>query len=380
MQLKSNIFSKSAASGEIFKDERVLYSEFVPEELPFRETQINELVFSFKPVMTGLKPSSLLVFGSTGTGKTVTVKFVLKQLSEASDRAKSLHVNCFEYNSRQAVLAQIASFLGFPVPRRGIGADEAYSKILEGLKKCNFVPIIVFDEADQLLNNGELNKLLYDLLRANEHSVQKNFFGVVLISNNQNLRAMLDDRTRSSFASDTIAFSRYSPVQLKEILGKRAELAFFPRALEKEIINVAAAHAAKLGGDARIAIESLLKAGKAAEKEGSSMVKLGHLRIAFDSIDYGFGRKKLLHLNEHQKIVLKILLEKEQVFSGELFKEFLKNSKTNLTQRHFRGIVSQLEKDRVIKSQSIEKGIRGKTKQFSLSVPKELAMEAINEK
>jgi cell division control protein 6 len=148
--MPKNIFA-DAEEGEIFRDEKFLYPEFVPERLPYRDAQIDEMVHAFQPVLKGGKPQNVFVFGASGTGKTVTVKYVLRELEAFSNRAKGLYLNCFEYNTRQAVLNQICVFLGVPVPRRGIATDEVYSELLLALKKADFVPLIVLDELDQLM-------------------------------------------------------------------------------------------------------------------------------------------------------------------------------------------------------------------------------------
>ena len=72
----------------IFKDERFLYPEFVPERLPFRDKELSDLMFCFKPASLGRKPTNIFIYGKPGTGKTVTLKFVLNELEEYSDRVK----------------------------------------------------------------------------------------------------------------------------------------------------------------------------------------------------------------------------------------------------------------------------------------------------
>ncbi|MFA4906891.1 MAG: AAA family ATPase [archaeon] len=375
---KSNIFSSGEESRPLFNDERSLYPEYLPERLPHREPQISELVYAFKPVLSGLRPRNVFVYGSTGTGKTATVRYVLRELEEHSQRAKSIYLNCFEFGSRQSVLAAITNFLGIAVPRRGIGADETYTKLLEGMKKCKFVPFIVLDEVDQLLSGNDGSKLLYDLLRITEYG--KAYFGLIAISNDFSLSANLDPRVKSSLAEQSIVFERYSPKQLKDILSQRSSLAFAEGSLEKDVIPLAAAHAAKLGGDARIGIECLWKAGKAAEKEGAEKVSVEHLRSAFSEIETSPGRKLLKHLDENQKILVGILVEKDRLNSGELFREFNSRSKKKITDRRFREIASELAESGLLKAIPQVKGKRGKTRVFSLAVSKEFAKGELENK
>jgi cell division control protein 6 len=362
-----NIFSRKTKINEIFKDERVLYPEFLPENLPHREKEIDSLAFCLKPVASGKKPLNAVVLGSSGTGKTVSVKFVLSQLEEFSGRAKTLYINCFGFNTRNSVLSLIANFLGAAIPRRGLSSDEIYSRTIDYLKKCGFVPIIVLDEADQLILRQEGSKLLYDLLRTAE--LEGIRFGIILISNNFLLTSRLDPRIKSSLSEQLIIFEKYSPMQLKDILGERAALAFCEGSLGKDVINVAAARSAKLGGDARIGIESLLKAGRIAEKENASKVSLSHLKKAFSLMDSSLLSKTFPFLSEQEKILLKLISSFDGVYSGELFREYSK-LKNHLELRQFRVIISKLESMNLISAPLVEVKPRGKSRFISLKVPK----------
>ena len=366
--MPQNIFSRTEKKEKrVFKDERFLYPEFVPERLPFRDSEIDSLVFALNPVTKGAKPQNIFVCGPTGVGKTVAVKFVLKQLEEFSDRAKASYFNCFEFNSRHSILSGIANLLGAAVPRRGIATDETYTKLIELLKKATFTPIAVLDEADQLPRE-ELSSLLYDLLRVTEQ--QKNHICVVLVSNDEGFTASLDARVKSSLSPQAISFSAYSPQQLKQILQERSEFAFQKNALPADVVSVAAAHAAKLGGDARIAIESLLRAGREAERENSATVELKHLRKAFESVDAASSLKSLKFLGDDEKLLLSIVSSKQSIASGEIYSLYKKKSKAPLSERRLRDLMNGLEQKRLVKSELLDLGNKGKTKQFSCSVEK----------
>ncbi len=373
--MKKSIFAKQAKERQIFKDEKYLYPEFVPERLPHRDSQIDSLAFAFNPVTTGGKPHNVFCCGGTGVGKTACVKFVLNELQEYSDRAKSLYLNCFEFDTRQAILARITNFLGHPVPRRGLGTDETYTKMLEVLRKIDFTPIIVLDEVDQLVNKLDGPKLLYDLLRVIEYERAR--FGLAIISNDPALTSRLDPRIKSSLTEETIFFEKYAPVQLKDILKGRAQYAFLPNVLGDDVIPVAAAHAAKLGGDARIAIESLWKAGREAERENAEKVELKHLKKAFESVTAISALKVLKHLGENEKLLLKIIAEAEVISSGELYKKYSEKAKEKITERRQRDFLLSLEKQNLINAAPVSLGNRGRTRQFSLRVPRETLLKEL---
>lgn len=367
IEVSNNIFS-SIGGNEIFRDEKFLYPEFVPERLPFRDAQIDEIAHALKPVLRGGRPQNLFVFGPSGTGKTVTVKYVLRELEKFSDRAKGLYLNCFEFNTRQAILSKACNFLGVPVPRRGIATDEVYSELLSALKRSDFTPIIVLDELDQLLQGGIASNILYDLLRVVEF--QKSRLGIVIISNEGSLVSGLDSRVRSSLLHLPVEFVPYKPAQLKEILRERAKYAFHDSVLERDVINVAAAHAAKNNGDARLAIESLLRAGRIAVRTKSSKVKVLHLKNAFDSIHSRSLDKAKDFLDKNEKTILRMLCKKDNVFSGALFKEFSGKTGNALTQRSFRKKLNRLESLKLVSMELKEKGMRGRTRIIKLAQPR----------
>lgn len=376
--MERNIFEKKGQLHDIFKDERFLYPEFLPEKLPHRDSEIDSLVFALKPVLAGKKPENVFVTGKSGTGKTVTIKFVLNELHEYSDRAKSLYINCFEFNTRHAVLSAVTNFLGMAVPRRGIATDEVYSRLLSALNNIDFTPIIVLDEVDQLFSDNDASRLFYDVLRVVEHG--KNSFGLIFVSNDSAFLSKLDLRVKSSLGQETIAFNPYTPQQLKDILHERCQYAFHSNVLENEVINVAAGHAAKSNGDARIAIDCLLKAGREAERENALKVSVGHLKKAFLMVDSAPLKKAISFLNETEKIVLKILAEsgENEIISGKLYEKYCSVAQEPLTLRRFRDIVSDLEKQGLLKTEEIMHEVKGRTRKITITVPKNLALQELS--
>jgi len=367
-----NLFSTASKEQILFRNEQYLYPEFVPDTLPHRDAEIDTLVYALNPVLRGGKPNNLFVYGPTGVGKSVCIKRVLDDLEEHSDRAKSLYLNCFEFESRHAILTQITNFLGMPVPRRGIATDETYTKLLEAMKKIDFTPILVLDEADQLVDSTETSKLLYDLLRIVQY--QKARFGLVIVSNDATFTSKLDARVRSSLAAESLCFSPYTSQQLKAILQERADRAFHPEALDKEIVGVAAAHAGKMGGDARIGIESLWKAGREAERSNSSKIRITDLKKAFEIIDAVPVAKIVKHLNEQERVLLKLITDTDKILSGDLYQKYSLSTKNPLTQRRVREFLSQLERNNLIYAPIISLGNKGKTKEISLKVSKEVLL------
>ena len=53
---------------------------YIPETLPHRGKEINELASVLVTALRGETPSNVFIYGKTGTGKTAVTKFVGKEL------------------------------------------------------------------------------------------------------------------------------------------------------------------------------------------------------------------------------------------------------------------------------------------------------------
>lgn len=356
--MPSNLFARSSLH-ELFADESWLYPEFLPERLPHRDAQIASLVSALQPAARNQKADNVFCFGRTGTGKTSTVKFVVRELTAFAKSVKSLYVNGFEYGTRHAALAAIASFFSVPVPRRGIGTDEILHSLKTRVSKLAWNAVIVLDEADQWANDSENQRLFYDLARHQELSGMK--IALVMLSNDADLLVRLEDRVRSSLGQSRLEFPSYLPVELKDILRERALHAFRPNAFEADAINVAAAVGAKNGGDCRLAIQSLLAAGRLAEKENAPVVSGEHVSRISGSVTPRPIEKAAAFLSEHEKLVLSFLLD-EEMSAGELHRLFCAKSSSPLSDRAFRDVLSGLVKKKVVLVRLVAKGRRGRSR------------------
>jgi archaeal cell division control protein 6 len=349
----ANIFNTSSEN-HILKDERFFYPEFVPEKLPFRDEEIEELVFSLKPLSQGKKPTHLFIYGPPGTGKTVSLKFVLKELEEFSDRVKGIYINCFEYSSRHTILAKLTNFFGYPVSERGISTEEIFDRFVAVLKTKKITPFIIFDEAEQLLNEDS-KKLLYDLSRLSEQF--KINIGLAFISNDNFFLSKLDDRIRSSLQASSVSFEKYTHVELKEILNERAKFAFYPNAVSEGVIGLCAAHASKNMGDARIAIDVLLKSARIAERSNSKKIEEIHVRKAFMQ-EKAVKVEVTSTLSSQESLVLEFISKKNGVNSGEIYLAL----KKSYAERTLRQAISDLEEKKLIRSEKIQKGKGGSSR------------------
>ena len=120
---------------KVFKNEEVLSSEYVPELLPHRETQIKQVASNLEPAAYGKKITNTFVFGGPGIGKTATAKFIFRKFEEEYQNVKPVYLNCWDFNTSIAVLSELTIQLGWPVQRRGWGKDEIMNRFVEALTK-----------------------------------------------------------------------------------------------------------------------------------------------------------------------------------------------------------------------------------------------------
>jgi cell division control protein 6 len=327
---------------QVFKREEALLPEFLPDKLVHRAEEISSIAYAIKPALRGMKPSSLMITGDPGVGKTTCVKHVLQELSEGTQKAKPIYINCWQHSSKQAVLSKIGEELGEAMPRRGVSADEVYERVLEVISKRKVIPIVALDECDQLFREGE-EKVLYNLSRAGELR-EGAAIGLLLVSNRRDLLARLDARTKSSLLISPLEFQKYSPIEMKEILSERARVAFFD--CPKEVIAVSAAIAMKKGGDVRVGLNCLLQAGRSAERRNKvvSVQDLPRENAGESAGKHSLDSGKEELLSPGEKRVLNALRElsknSSEVKSGELYALLAKGG---YGERAARDSVSSLE-------------------------------------
>ncbi|MEM4554543.1 MAG: AAA family ATPase [Candidatus Anstonellaceae archaeon] len=351
----ANIFSSIAGKGRIFRNESALLSDFLPQQLPGREKELRQLAYCLLPVSQNRQPQHALLIGPPGTGKTSAAKLVLQQLEQYTNHACTLYLNCWEYSSRFAVLSALADALKEPMPRRGIAADEVFSRIVEIAKKEEKIPVVVLDEVDRLHASYEGVQVIYDLCRAGEAYHLKT--AVIAITNDEEFHAKLDPRIRSSFVQNTIFFPPYTVAQLKEILSSRAQLAFDPLAVEQDVIALCAAVAFKKGGDARVALSLLHRAGQQAEREGADKVSIDHVRKAQDALQLSKAERKFEDLDELEKKIVEAA--RGGILSGQLYAKLSGMAQ----ERAIRNRIEKLVKSGILRTEEVRIG-KGKTRKI----------------
>ena len=111
--LDESIFQPYLNSKRIFQRNReILRPSYIPDELPHRQEQINQLASILVTALKGDRPSNVLIFGKTGTGKTASVKYLGKEIRKADsefNRVSYLYMNCEVVDTQYGVLQNIGN-------------------------------------------------------------------------------------------------------------------------------------------------------------------------------------------------------------------------------------------------------------------------------
>ncbi len=390
----------------LFKNKGVLLAGYSPENIPYRDKQIEQVASILAPVLIGQKSSNLFVYGKTGTGKTLTIQYVNRELlNRAKDSDNPLRIEYINCKMKKVVdteyrlLAQLIKNLGGTIPATGLPTTEVHNKFLatlEGLREKGV--IIILDEVDTLVKKIS-DEFLYSLTRINSE-LPKTRVTIVGISNDLRFLDNLDPRVRSSLSEEEIVFPPYDAVQLKEILGQRASEAFKDNVVDPVAISKCAAFAAREHGDARRALDLLRVAGELAERAGDKKITTRHIDDANSQLEkdkvisivetepkqFQAVLQAIINLEESKDKLKsqKNLLENEggKIFTGDIYKVYeaicKKIGMETLTQRRLGDILSEFDMLGLINAQVISKGRYGRTKEIKLMVPNNV-MDKIKE-
>ncbi len=371
-----NIFKEFLERESIFKDKSLLSLNFIPNQILHRENEINQLKSILAPVLKGYKPSNIFIYGTCGTGKTVTTLFVLNQLNEIIEQqklnVKTIYVNCKMKkvaDTEYRMFAHLLKEFGITVPDTGLPTNVLYRKFFDLIEENNLHLILILDEIDVLFRKTG-DDFLYNLTRI---TMENGDITLIGITNDVTFSEQLDRRVKSSLMEEEIIFKPYTASQLKDILMQRIE-AFKEGVISEGVINKCAALAAQEHGDARKAIELLRVAGEIAERNGDTKVEERHVDLAQEYIDLDTTMEIVKAQPLHSQLVLYTILqltkEKPKLLTGEIYDAYRKYCEEikikPLTQRRVSDLIGELDMLGLINAKVISKGRYGRTREVSL--------------
>lgn len=282
----------------VFRDKGLLDLDALIDEdrIVGRDRQLDDIITYLQPALQGNRPPNMLLYGPSGTGKSLIINAVCQKLLELAqsqgDHFGVITLNCQTINSHDRAVYRLVenaaekANVEVGVPQSGISTDQKLNRFYEILSGNFTSAIIILDEIDLLIGrkrnpNDEpaYSKLLYQLSRASQLGRIEGHVSVAALTNDPRFMQDLDGRAESSFNPQDVVFSDYDAEQLQAILERRSD-AYRESVLEGGIISLSSAFAAQDHGDARKAIDLFRKAGEIADRQGDDIVSEYHVRDA----------------------------------------------------------------------------------------------------
>ncbi len=381
-----NVFEKHIRKNTLFRGNRnALYPDYLPDKLPHREKEIDKLAEILVTALRGGKPSNILIFGKTGTGKTAVVRFIGRELKKAEkaygmSKIEYIYINCETVDTPYSVMQTIGNHFitewNERIPFTGWPMDKVFSVTKEKIDEWDGTVIVVLDEIDKLVSKSG-DDILYQILLLDNEMSNSNL-SIIGISNELKFTDLLDPRVRSRLTQEKMIFAPYNAFQLEDILRERVMIAVQDGVVDDVVIKTCAAIAAQEHGDARRAIDLLRISIEMAERDGSPRVTEKHVYQAKNKIEMDCVAEAIKTLPLHSKLVLLAVAisdeaGKSELTTGETYDIYRKLSRrvgiSPLTQRRISDLISEMDMLGLINAQVKSFGRYGRTKVIELALP-----------
>ncbi|MFQ6106894.1 MAG: ORC1-type DNA replication protein [Thermoplasmata archaeon] len=381
--MEDSIFEPYLATKPIFKKDRdILRPSYIPDKLPHREKQIKQLASILAMALKGERPSNVLIFGKTGTGKTATVKYLQKEMEKAKrwSRVDYLYMNCEITDTSYSVLQNLGNrFIDDfdkRIPFTGWSTERVYNMLREKLDERKRVVVVVLDEIDKLVYKSG-DDVLYHLTRING-DLKKAKVSIVGISNDLKFTEFLDPRVKSRLSDEKMVFPPYNAEELRDILGQRAILAFDDSVIDEGVTSLCSALAAQEHGDARRALDLLRVAAEIAERNNDDRITDRHVLMAKNQLELDCVVEAVKSLPTQSKLILLGIIMNEEVGATKMttgdvyttYKQLCRRTGMSiLTQRRITDLISELDMLGLVNARVKSFGRGGRTKEIQSSVP-----------
>ena len=355
-----------------------------------REKQLSRIISHLTPVLDGVHPTSLLVFGPTGAGKTVTLMHVLSTFKRVCKRHgikfRYSYIDLTSPKTYFGALNEVATAINSAGKkyRKGIPIEYMQANIIDAIGDYNGFYTLLIDEADNIRPNSDT--FITFLAKTLPRKVSCRLI-LILLTNRLDWERALDPRILSFLKKTDIMFEPYDALDLLEILKLRVEKALDTSKVDQAALKKVAAYASRETGDARKAVELLTKAVRVAE-ESTGRLTQKEVDIAADRLEVDKTEELIKALATQQRLSLKAcysaMKRSNKTYTGHAYGIYgnvcIDEKLLPLTQRRFSEIIGFLDLYGLINARVISKGRYGNTREISGSLPNEVVSRFLNGK
>lgn len=387
-QIKHILDNTIIINRRFLDDEQLVHSEQleVLEEIfnaNVRDAEIMEISSHFAPILRNDHPVHLALWGKTGTGKTVTMRYFLTLLADMCNEKKIPirfeHLDMSTPRTCFRALNDLACLLGACKRyKKGISLEELMLRIETALSDYNGYFILFVDEVDNIRTDKD-NFLAFLVRRLPQRIPAK--LVLVFASNRINWMDNLDPRIKSFLKLNEILFKPYDAVDLQHILKIRVKKALNPKAVEQGVVEKIAALSSYDHGDARQAVALLSQSAHLAEKAGTK-ITLELVTKAADEIEREIYVDMIRTAPVQLQAVMAAVI---QTFRGiqesktntsqvyEVYKLFCREAGMRpLAVRAFRDRLNELDMYTFLRTQILSCGRYGRTREIFLELPEDI--------
>ena len=379
-----NIFDKLVKKERIFRNREALSSAFIPSEFPHRNNEINDFANILKPALYGARPSNILIYGQTGTGKTAVTKFICEQILEKAKKEKkkihTAYINCKQTNTTYSILSNIGKAYSKEweeeIPIAGWRIDKVYAEVKQKAKENGGIVILVLDEIDALVTKAG-DDILYHVTSLNS-DLENSKISIIGISNDVKFTSWLDPRVKSRLGEESLAFAPYNAPQIEEILYERSKIAFKEKVVEPLVVSYCSSKAAQEHGDVRKALDLLRISAELADREEREIVTARYVNLAQNVMENDQVKNIISTLPIQNKATFASIIVNQgsrkngQQTTGEVYETYSRICNIFklevLTQRRISNLISELDMQGLIHAKTVSLGRQGRTKYISLAI------------
>ena len=345
-----------------------------------RKKQLSRIISHLTPVLDSAQPNSALIYGPTGSGKTVSLIHVLSTFRKVANRHRiSFQYKYIDLTSPKTyfgALNEVAISLDSTNRkyRKGIPIEFMQAKIKTAISGYNGFLCLLIDEADNIRPNPDAFFTFLAKTLPRKVSCRLIF---IFLTNRLDWEKTLDPRILSFLKKSDIIFEPYNALDLLEILKLRAQKALCNNKVDPAALKKMAAYASRETGDARKAVELLTKAVRVAEETSGHLSEV-EVDIAEHRLEVDKSTELINALATQQRLALQscYCLFKNRinkVTTGQAYEVYkkvcCKQGYNPLTQRRFCDMISFLDLYGLINARVVSMGRYGKTREIMSSLP-----------
>lgn len=304
----------------VFRDKNLLDPETIidPNRIVGRDDQLDQTIGYFRTILNGNRAPDLLLYGPSGTGKSLIINSVCDTAIELAQSEGiefvTLEISCQKVRSYDRAIYNLVeraadeADVEIGVPRKGVSTDVKVDRLFEIISSNFDAVVVILDEVDLLLGNRAndtpaFSDVIYQLSRTTQFGLEDCDVSIAALTNDPSFMQDLDGRAFSSFNPEQISFPDYDANQLQDILGRRRD-AFKDGVLSQGVIRLCAAVGAQDHGDARQAIDLFRKAGEIANYNDKQEVQEEHVRQAQEEAEREATLSQMQGLSTQKKLAL----------------------------------------------------------------------------